>query len=435
MPVEFPTDQDVAELLPPVEFPTLYEVRQEPEAPTVDDPEAIAREEVGRLPLDELDAGATVAVGLGSRGITDVVAVAQGVVSELQDRGFEVVAMPAMGSHGGASAEGQRETLAALGMDEETLDCPVDARMETSVLGTSELGNEVHFADAALEADAVLVVNRVKAHTNFSGTFESGLTKMSCIGLGKQSGAQAIHERSIVDGYEETLRATFEVIREHVDHLGGVAIVENFYDETAEIRAIPVEDLPDGEGPLLERSYEYMPTLPYDEIDVLVVDELGKDVSGAGMDPNVVGRFNLINMEDPEYPDVKRIYVRGLTEATHGNGMGIGNADVTTVDVAESIDYQQVYANAITSGSIEKAAIPMAVETEELAFAVAISTMGAWDPETVRMAWIENTGHLADLTVSEALAEEARDRDDLVVGRALSLGFDDDGDPVLEQAD
>lgn len=422
--MNYPDKTTVDELLPEVTYPEFYDLTQNPETSPLENIGRAATEAVGSLPLEHLGAGATIGLGLGSRGITDVVSVAQVVVDELQSRGYEVVVLPAMGSHGGASAEGQRKTLAALGLTEEALGCSIDARMETEVLGTSEAGNDVHFAEAALAVDAVCVINRVKPHTNFSGTFESGLTKMTCIGLGKQPGANTIHERSISDGYEKTLRATFDTVRDSVDLLGGIAIVENFYEETAEVTGIQAEDLPDAEEPLLTRAYDHMPTLPFDEIDVLVVDEIGKDISGAGMDPNVTGRYRLLNMDDPDRPDIKRIYVRSLTEATHGNAIGIGVADLTLVEVVEDIDLDQVYANALTSGSIGKAALPLAVRTEKLAFRTAVSTIGAWKPESIRIVWIRNTNHLAEMRVSQSLAEEARDRPDLSVGGRYRVQFE-----------
>jgi len=428
--VNYPDRSTVDDLLPEVTYPDFYELRQNPATSPVEDVRKRARQAVDSLSLDDLTADATIGVGLGSRGITDVVSAARGVVDELQSRGYDVVVLPAMGSHGGASAEGQRDTLAALGLTEETLGCPIDARMETAVLGTSEAGNDVHFAESALDVDAVCVINRVKPHTNFSGTFESGLTKMTCIGLGKQPGAKTIHQRSIGDGYEETLRASFETIRESVTLLGGVAVVENFYEDTAEITGIQAADLPDAEEPLLDRAYDHMPTLPFDEIDVLVVDEIGKDISGAGMDPNITGRYRLLNVDDPDRPDIKRIYVRGLTEATHGNAIGLGVADLTLVDVIANVDLDQVYANALTSGSLDKAALPLAVRTDELAFRTAVSTIGAWKPESVRLVWIRNTNHLSEMEVSPALAAEARDRAGLSVGDRCRLEFER-GEAVL----
>ncbi|WP_254546818.1 DUF362 domain-containing protein [Halomarina pelagica] len=419
--MEFP-DADTAEAaLPDVAFPSFHEVRYDPPAPTLDDVGAAARRELDALPLEGLDAGATVAVGLGSRGITDVVPVARAVVAELRARALEPIVVPAMGSHGGATAEGQRRTLAGIGLTEESLGCPIDPRMDTEHLGTSAVGGEVHHSTAALDADAVLVINRVKAHTNFDGRFESGLCKMLTVGLGKQVGAKEFHETALVEGYEAAIEAALDVVTEHSPVVGGVAIVENFFDETALVEGVPVSALPDRETGLLERAYEYMPTLPYDELDVLVVDEIGKDVSGAGMDTNVIGRYRVLNADEPESPDVKRIVVRGLTEATHGNGNGIGLADVTTAAAVEELDLHQVYTNALTSGSLSKARLPVVLPNDRLALLAAVSTIGPYDPETVRIAWIRDTSHLSSFRVSAALAAEEPDHVEVVGPAPLSF--------------
>ncbi|MFC6941725.1 DUF362 domain-containing protein [Salinirubellus sp. GCM10025818] len=421
--MEFPDEATISGVLDPVEFPHFHDVRYDPPTPELEDTPGAAREAVDALAVDALPAGASVAVGVGSRGITDLVPIVEAVVGRLDEHGLSPVVVPAMGSHGGATAEGQREVLAAMGITEESLGCPIDARMETVVLGESELGQPVRFGVAALEADAVMVVNRVKAHTNFTGPFESGLTKMSTVGLGKQKGASAIHERALVEGYVPVLGAAFEVVRREVDLLGGVAIVENFEDRTAEVEGVPASDLPEAETALLERAYEYMPTLPYDELDVLVVEEIGKDVSGAGMDTNVIGRYEVLNAEEPESPDIKRILVLGLTEATHGNGQGIGLADLTTVDVVEELDLDQVYANALTSSSFSKARLPLALPNDELGLAAAVSGVGPYDPEEARIAWIRDTGHLSEFRVSPALARSAPEHVE-VVGRSR-LTFED----------
>jgi hypothetical protein len=430
--MDFPDAETIDEAIDPPALPRFASVRYEPETPELDDVAGAARSAVDALALSDLPDGATVAVGVGSRGIHDVVEVAAAVVGELDRRGLEPVVVPAMGSHGGATTEGQREVLAGIGLTEDALGCPIDARMETVELGTSAAGAEVHFSAAALDADGVLVVNRVKPHTNFTGRFESGLTKMAVVGLGKQRGAKVTHEHALVKGYERVIEAALDVIREETPLLGGVAIVENFYDRTAEVEGIPVESLPDAEEPLLERAYEYMPTLPYDELDLLVVDEIGKDVSGAGMDTNVVGRYRVLNTDDPETPDIKRIVVRGLTEATHGNGLGVGLADVTTREVADELDLSQVYTNALTSSSLRKASVPVVAPNDRLAVSAALSTIGVYDPEEVRIAWIRDTSHLAEFRVSEALARDAPPAVD-VAGRSR-LEFVD-GDVAWESVD
>ena len=427
--MEFPGPDALETVIEDVALPRFARVRYEPETPELDDVAGAVRAELDALPLSDLDDGASVAVGVGSRGIDRIAFVAETVVDELADRGFDPVVVPAMGSHGGATAEGQREMLASYGVTEERLGCPIDARMETAALGTAERGFTVHWSTAAREASASLVVNRVKAHTNFRGAFESGLTKMAVIGLGKQAGAQTIHENALTQGYEAVLRDAFGVIREETTLVGGVALVENFYDRLAAVRGVSAADLPDAEEPLLERAYDYMPTLPYDDLDVLVVDRIGKDVSGTGMDTNVIGRYRVLNADDPDTPDISRIYVRSLTEATHGNGAGIGLADLTRRDLVEDLDLDQVYTNVLTSSSLRKAHLPVVMPNDDLAVRAALTSVGPYDPEAVRVAWIRDTGHLSEFRVSEALADEASDA--VTVEGWDRLSFED-GDAVFE---
>lgn len=430
--MEFPDADTVDELVDDVSFPTFATVRQTPDTDRVADVPAAARDAAERLLSDrptELDAGASVAVGLGSRGITDVVPVASAVVAVLRERGFDPFVVPAMGSHGGASAVGQRRTLDALGLNEASLDCPIDARMETVVLERDDGGPDAHLATAVAEADAFLVVNRVKPHTNFTGNVESGLCKMTAIGLGKRPGAAAVHARAAEEGYVPAIVETMETIRaaSPAAFLGGVAVVENFAEETARVAGVPVADLPGAEAELLDDARAAMATLPVSDLDVLVVERLGKDVSGTGMDTNVVGRYGVLGSDDPETPRIDRIVALGLTEETHGNGHGIGLADLTTVGVAESLDLDQMYANALTSGSLSRDAIPVALPSEELALAAACTTAGPYDPETVRIAWVRDTSHLGKLRVSEALAREIErgEDEDVRVGERWELTFED----------
>lgn len=426
--MEFPEAKTVETMLEPVEFPRFATVEYDPPTPEVDDPERAAREALSDLPLDNVPEGATIAVGVGSRGIHDLVPVTKAVVEALEGT-FDPVIVPAMGSHGGATGEGQRETLAALGITEEAVGCRIDARMEVIELGETGAGETIYFSQAASEADEVLVINRIKPHTNFTGEIESGLCKMLAIGFGKHRGAQAVHRDALSRGYVPAITDALETIREEVAVLGGVALVENFEDRTAAIEGVPTKALPNREAELLERAREYMPTLPYDDLDVLVVDRIGKDVSGTGMDTNVIGRYEVLNADNPDVPNVDRIVVRGLTEATHGNGQGIGLADLTTTSVLESLDLGQIYTNALTSGSLSKARLPVALPTDELALTAAASSIGTYDPERVRIAWIRDTGHLSTFRVSAALAEESIE--DLSVTGYERLRFDD-GSPTFE---
>lgn len=413
--MEFPGAETIDPLLDEIEFPAFVEAHYEPPTSSVEEVEAATEEALARLPWADLPPGATVVIGLGSRGVTDVVPVARCVVEGVRERGFEPVAIPAMGSHGGASVAGQRRTLESLGLTENTLDCPIDARMETGEV------RGIPVARAALEGDALLPVNRVKPHTNFDGRLESGLCKMLAVGFGKRAGARVFHERAVTEGYVPTIEGTVRTLRDELTVLGGVAIVENARDETALIEGIPGGELLERESALLEEAKESMATLPYDDLDALVVDRIGKDVSGTGMDTNVIGRFGVLGAEEPPVPEIDRIAVLGLTEATHGNGHGIGLADVTTVDVIESLALDEMYANALTSGSLSRSRLPVALPTDEHAVAAALTSAGPYDPESARVVWVRDTGHLSTLRISRALADERVDG--LSIGDSVALSF------------
>jgi len=424
--MEFPDRSDVDGLIAPQPLPAFARVRYEPRTERLDDPVGAARAELDALDFDGLAAGATVAVGVGSRGIDRIDEVAAAVVAEVADRGFDPVVVPAMGSHGGATAEGQREVLEALGITEETVGAPIDARMAAEELATVPVGDAdlpVYFSEAALAADAVLVVNRVKAHTNFTGAIESGLAKMTVVGLGKQRGAKSFHSTAIAEGYVEALTAALDVIERETPLVGGIALVENFDEEIGHLEGIPAGAFLDREPALLERAYDEMPTLPVDDVDLLVIDEIGKEISGAGMDTNVVGRYRVLNAPDPDTPDIDLIYVRGLTESTKGNGNGIGLADLTRQRAVDQLDLKKTYANALTSGSLSKSKLPVVAPDDEFALRTALAALGGYDPETVRIVWIRNTQDLGELRVSDAVV------DDLpaaatVVGRER-VGFED----------
>ncbi|WP_367176458.1 DUF362 domain-containing protein [Haloarcula rubripromontorii] len=407
--MNFPDRGDVDHLIDPQPLPDFARVRYEPETAAVDDPSAAARAEVDRLDFDGLGPGSTVAVAVGSRGIHRIDDIAEAVVAAVRDRGFEPVVVPAMGSHGGATPDGQRDVLESLGITESRLDADIDARMDTEQVDTVTVGDTecpVHVSTAAQEADAVIVVNRVKPHTNYSGRIESGLTKMTVVGLGKQHGAKAFHSTAIKEGYVEALEAALPVVESALPLVGGIALVENFHEETAHVEAIPAGSFTDREPALLEQAYDEMATLPVDDIDLLVVDELGKDVSGAGMDTNVIGRYHVLNAPDPDSPSIKLLYARGLTKATKGNGNGIGLADITRRAAVDQLDLQKTYANALTSGSTAKAKLPLVAPDDEFAIRTALSALGGYDPDTVRIVWIQTTQDLSTLHISEPLVED-----------------------------
>ncbi|ELZ45570.1 hypothetical protein C464_12372 [Halorubrum coriense DSM 10284] len=432
--MEFPDREDVDGLIDPRPMPEFVRVRREPATDALDDPAAVARDELDRLDFDGLPPGATVAVGAGSRGIHAYGSVVAAVVAGLDDRGFDPVVVPAMGSHGGATPAGQLEVLEELGVTAERVGAPVDARMATSPVEAVAVGDgelTVHVAEAALEADATLVVNRVKAHTNFTGPIESGLTKMAVVGLGKQRGAKAFHSTAIPEGYVEALTAALEPVAAAAGLVGGVALVENADERLCAVDGVPGDAFLDREPALLDRANAEMPTLPVDDVDLLVVDEIGKEISGAGMDTNVVGRYRVLNAPDPETPKVKLIYVRGLTDATHGNGTGIGLADLTRTAAVEQLDATKTYANVLTSGSLAKGKLPVVAPDDEFALRTALAALGGDDSDEARVLWIRNTQELDELWASETVVPDLP-ADATVVGRA-TLDFDD-GTAAFDEA-
>ena len=410
-------------------FPQFAFVERHRNPPQIDDVTAATRETVGDIPaFDELPAGAEVAITAGSRGIHDMPELIEAAVTELQDRGFEPFVFPAMGSHGGATPEGQRGVLAEYGITEERLDCEIRDSMAVESVTEDAVGRPVPVSTVALDADAVLVANRVKLHTDFRNEIESGLTKMTVVGLGKQRGAEEMHNAAIDRGLDTVVQERADLIFQHVPVVGGIALVENARDRAAHIEGVAVEDIPGREPELLERSKRLFPGLPVDQLDVLIVDEIGKDVSGTGMDTNVVGRYNFLDEEEPEKPDVRRIYLRGITDVSHGNGIGMGLADFVHENVVETVNLTDTYLNTVTSGEPSRAFIPIISPSDRTALLLAYSMTGVRDPADLRIGYIKNTLEPDELYVSEPVARELLERDDIDVGGHRELAFDDGGD-------
>jgi hypothetical protein len=386
-----------------------------------------AGEAVADLDLGAIPAGGEVALGVGSRGINEIGTITRGAVSELRDRGFDPFVFPAMGSHGGATAEGQREMLAELGIDEDVVGCEIRSSMEVIEVGRTAGRDVPVVADAnAAGADAIIPINRVKPHTDFDGAVESGLSKMLVIGMGKQRGAKIAHEWAVDWSFRNMIPEITERLLEALPVTGGVAIVEDQHDETAMIEGIRPEGFLDRERELLEAAYDIMPTIPFEEVDVLVVDRQGKDVSGQGLDTNVIGRRPFaINEPAPDRPEIKRIYTRGLTETTHGNAMGMGSADFVHRDLLDAIDAPTTLINAITASTVRGVRLPPVVDTDRAGLVGCLSTVGVVSPEEARMLRVSDTMHLRRLYASPALVEAARDRKDLrVIADPEPIAFD-----------
>jgi hypothetical protein len=406
----------------------MVTVRQKFEATQLKDiPGAIAREFQRPEVRSRVKAGQVVAVGCGSRGVAHIGEIARCVVRELQALGAKPFVFPAMGSHGAATAEGQRKVLASYGITEEATGVPVRATMDTVVVGHLPDGTPVHMDRFAAEADGIVVINRIKPHTAFRGATESGLTKMLSIGIGKIVGASTYHMHGM-DTFPDLLPRIRDVHLGARNVLFGVGIVENAYDETALIEVVPAEQLGTREPELQAMAKRMMPQLYFDQIDVLVIDEMGKNISGAGFDPNITGR-NRRAIKWQAKPLVKKIVVLGLTRESMGNATGVGGADVITLRLYRELDVPSTYANIITSANLDGAAIPMIMNDDHDAIALAVKTVVRVKPQDCRIVRIRNTLHLGEIQVSEPLLAEVRAQPDRfeVLGEAAPLQFDSHG--------
>jgi hypothetical protein len=410
------------------DIPALGRIRQAFERPRVEDVEGAVRRELAPL-LATVRPGQRIAVTGSSRGISNFLGVIRCCVQALQAAGAEPFVIPGMGSHGGATAEGQVQVLADThGIDAQSVGCPVEASMDVVQVGTTENGFPVYQDRLCHEADGVLVVNRVKPHTGITGVVESGLCKMLVIGMGKQAGASRIHQQSLRVDMGKMVRDAARIIVEsdRPRLLGGIALVENAFKETAIVQGIAMQDydaLLEAESELLVRAYELLPRLPFEDLDALVVDEMGKNISGSGMDSNVIGRKPGLTS-----PRISAIFVRGLTEQTHGNATGLGYADLFLRERFDQVDLNATYMNAFTARRPLVGKTPMLVESELQAMQVLMSFRPDEDPRSLRLAWIKNTASLDEMWVSEALLQEvdAHPRLELLAPPA-AVSFDDRG--------
>jgi len=379
------------------------------------------------LPFADIPDGGEVALGVGSRGIANLDHIVAGVVDGVEELGYEPFIFPAMGSHGGATAEGQREMLAELAVTQESVGCEIRSSMDFVEVGrTPERDVPVVADEHAVAADAIVPINRIKPHTDFDGAVESGLSKMLVIGMGKQRGAKIAHDWAVNWSLRDMIPEITGQLLAELPVVGGVAVLEDQHDDTTLLEGIPPEGFLDREAELLETAYEIMPKLPFEDLDVLVLDRQGKDVSGQGMDTNVIGRRPFAIQEpEPNTPKIKRIYTRGLTETTHGNAMGMGSADFVHSDLLELIDMSASLINALTASTTRGVRLPPVVETDRAGLVAALSTIGVVDPETVRVLRATDTMRLHRLYASAALIEEARKRDDLrIIEEASPIRFD-----------
>lgn len=396
-----------------MKLPKMAKVKQIFHQPEVEDIINGIIQELERKQLKKyIKPGQKIAVTAGSRGIADIYVILKTIVDELKKIGAEPFIITAMGSHGGATPEGQLEVLKSLGITEESIGAPLKSSMEVEVVGTLQDGIKIYLSRLALEADGIFVVGRVKPHTDFKGEIESGLLKMLAIGLGNQKGAEMIHWHRY-DGYHRILPEAGKLIVEKTNIVMGLALLENAHHKTSKIHALLPGEFYEMEKQLLEKSKDLLPRLPFKEIDVLVIEEIGKNISGVGMDTNVTGKFWMPNEYDPRAPEIKKIAVLDLTEETHGNAIGIGLSDVITRRAFEKIDHHQTYVNCLTQGSGETGKIPPYLANDRDAISTAIRISGPIQPEYARVVRIKNTQELETFYISEILVNELKNDSNL----------------------
>ena len=377
--------------------------------------------------------GARIAVGVGSRGITSLPVIVKSVLEVLKKAGTVSFIFPAMGSHGGATPEGQRDILADYGITEEAMGVPIRASLEVREIGATSEGTPVFCSVEALNAEGIVLINRIKPHTDFTGTLGSGIIKMCVVGLGKRQGAAAMHAAAARSGHEQVIRKIAEVMIRTAPILCGLAILENQLHETARLIVLPREEMESREGGLLVEARELMARLPFEEIDLLIVDRLGKNISGAGVDPNVTGRWvdgysSLLARGARSAPFIRRIFVRDLTVETRGNAIGIGLADLTTSRLVRAMNQRFTYINALTSLTPQCAKIPIHFETDREAVEMAVNSLGMADLQVARIVRIPDTLSLVEMQVSESLFFFFFQRADLeTIGGLEDMRFDETG--------
>ena len=411
-------------------LPIFQRMRQEFPRPRVADVPGGVAQAIERLNLSNSLQAKRIAVGVGSRGLCDLVVLVSATVSSLRALGADPFIVPAMGSHGGATAEGQRNVLKNLGVTEETVGAPICASMEVVEVGHLANGMPVFVDRLASESDGVVLINRVKPHTDFVGVLESGLGKMAVLGLGKERGAATLHSYG-VDGLRDLMPQAARLVVEKTPILFGLASVENAYHEIASLTAVPHQGIAGPqEEELLKTAYALMPHFPFPNLDVLIVDEIGKNISGVGMDTNVIGRVKVHGVQDNGMCNIRAIAVLDLSEETHGNASGIGLADVTTQHLVKQIDFEALYINCVTAGicGIQRSFLPMVAPNDRAAIFTALRVCGQPNPLQARIAHIRNTLCMDEMELSTSLTEQIEgNRGTTLIGQPSPLLFDAQG--------
>ncbi|HTU93658.1 MAG TPA: hypothetical protein VMF69_26500 [Gemmataceae bacterium] len=418
-------------------YPRMVRIRQHFERPQVADIPAAVASALKSLNLARrIKPGQTVALTAGSRGIANIPLVLRSTAAFFKELGAKPFLIPTMGSHGGGTAEGQRRILESYGITEEYVGVPIRASMETVQVGETAEGFPVLLDRIASESDHIGVVARIKPHTGFHGPLESGLMKMMMIGLGKHAGALRYHRILLDHPFDGVVRSVGRALMRAAPIAFGLALVENAYDETAIVEGVAPEVFEEREEKLLTEARRLLMRLPLRKADLLIVDEIGKNISGSGMDTNVVGRKRAFRNQPPPpgVPTMRLIYVRGLSAKTHGNASGVGLADFTSTRLVQQMDYRSTVINCLTAGYAEGAFVPVHFGTDREVLEAALAIIGTREPEQARIMHIHNTLHLEEVDVSEpCLEDKERQTEFTTIGRSRPLEFDAAGNlPPLE---
>ncbi len=408
------------------DFPEMIRIRQKFSKEKIIGIEEHIKKELEKISLQDLK-NKRIAITAGSRGISDIRIIIRVIIDKLKKQGAKPFIVPAMGSHGGATAEGQLEILASYGITEDSMAVPVISSMDVVEIGRMQNGTPVYCDKNAYNADGIIIINKIKPHTDFKGEHESGILKMMGIGLGKHKGAMALHSLGF-ELFSEVLKEAAEIFIENGKILFAVGIVQNAYEETMIAEVIQADCIMERDKALLVTAKKNIAKLLFPKIDLLIVDEIGKNISGEGMDPNVTGRPGSGLKEGFEAPDIQRIFVRMVDKISHGNGNGIGLADYTTVECVNSLDLCSMYTNAITANVIDTVKIPLIIDTEKNAIAAGLSTCVGTEPGKERIVRIKNTNELDTIYVSAQCVIDISDDENIeVMDRKIFFDFDENG--------
>ena len=413
-------------------YPAMVRIKQHFNTNSIQDIPAAVRSEISKIkPGEIITPGHSVAITAGSRGIANIKMILPEVVREMKRIGARPFIVPAMGSHGSASGEGQKKIIEHYGITEAAMDAPIKSSMEVVEIGTTSDGVPVLLDQNAFQADHIIVVNRVKPHTDFKAEIESGLIKMMAIGLGKQKAADHYHNVFMHLGHYRVLTSVAREIIRRCPIAFGLAVVENQRDETEIIQAISPDKIEETERELLIKAKGYLPRIPFDPIDILIVDEMGKEISGTGMDQNVIARTVIPYHQVPANPKINRIFVRDLSAGSEGNATGIGNADFTTRRLVDKIDRQASYMNAVTSSCPEAIRIPPYFESDREVLNVAFKTIGDTKSENARIVHIRDTLHLESFYISEPMLSDVEGMEGVSIkGSTAPMEFDTQGNLI-----